>query len=146
MKQKGQGLVEFAVILPMLMFLTLSIIYMGAMFMDYIQYNNAARDAARDISLKQSVDSRKTVMDNINKAESTYWENYAEPLTGLYIPKMTVAFADGTGKTDGVTEENAEDIKVTITLERTVKFSSAFEKFMVFPDKIPIVYKMKIEK
>lgn len=145
MKQKGQALVEFAVILPMLMFLTLSIIYGGAMFADFIQYNNAARDVARDISLKQSVDSRATVMTSINMNDSTYWKKYAEPLTGLYIPTMKVAFADTTGKTV-TSEDNAEDIKVTITLERTVKFSSTFEKFMVFPDKIPIVYKMKLEK
>ena len=146
MKQKGQALVEFAVILPMLMFLTLSIIYGGAMFADFIQYNNAARDVARDISLKQSVDSRATIIQNINKEGSELWKNYASPLTGLYNPTMHVAFADSAGNTNGVTEDNAEDIEVTITLERTVKFSSAFEKFMVFPDKIPIVYKMKIEK
>ncbi len=146
MKEKGQGLVEFAVILPMLMFLTLSIIYMGAMFMDYIQYNNAARDAARDISLKQTVDSRQTVMNAINAEGSTEWENYATPITGLYTPKMTVAFADSAGNTKNVTEDNAEDIQVTITLTRAVQFSDTFEKFMVFPDELPIVYKMKLEK
>ena len=145
MKQKGQGLVEFAVILPMLMFLTMSIIYGGAMFADFIQYNNAARDAARDISLKQAVDSRQTVITNINKDGSEVWKNYASPLTGLYTPTMHVDFIDSTGKTV-TSEDNAEDIKVTIMLERTVNFSSTFEKFMVFPDRLPIVYKMKLEK
>lgn len=145
MKEKGQGLIEFAVILPMLMFLTLSIIYMGAMFMDYIQYNNAARDAARDISLKQSTDSRSNVISNINKDGSEIWKNYAEPITGLYTPKMHVDFVDSNGVVVN-SEDNAQDIKVTITLERTVTFSETFEKFMVFPDELPIVYKMRLEK
>ncbi len=144
MKQKGQGMVEFAFILPLLMFLTLSIIYMGAMFMDYIQYNNAARDAARDISLKQAVDSRTTVIQSINADGSTVWKKYAEPITGLYTPSMHVDFVDGSG--NPVTEDLAQDVKVTITLTRTVTFSDFFQNFMVFPDQLPIVYKMKIEK
>ena len=143
MKQKGQGMVEFALILPFLIFLTLSIIYMGAMFMDYIQYNNAARDAARDISLKQSVDSRATVMANINADGSTEWQKYAEPITGLYTPTMHVDLVDGNG--NPVAENSAQDIKVTITLNPTVEFNEPFKTFMFLPE-IPIVYKMKLEQ
>ena len=50
MRQKGQTLVEFAFVVPILIFLFLSIMYLGIMFMEYLQYSNAARDAARDIA------------------------------------------------------------------------------------------------
>jgi Flp pilus assembly protein TadG len=52
MKQKGQGIVEFALVVPMLAALGIAIVYIGIMFLDYTQYSNAARDAARDISLQ----------------------------------------------------------------------------------------------
>ncbi|MBQ7705756.1 MAG: pilus assembly protein [Selenomonadaceae bacterium] len=141
MKQKGQGMVEFAVILPFLIFLTLSIIYTGAMFMDYIQYNNAARDAARDISLKQSKYSRTIVANNINNNADSYKE-YAAPVTGLFTPTMHADFVDVDGNT--VPEESAQDVKVTITLI-PIEFNEPFKTFMFLPE-IPIVYKMKIEK
>ena len=53
MKEKGQAMVEFAVILPFMIALSVAIIYLGALFLDYTQYSNAARDIARDISLQQ---------------------------------------------------------------------------------------------
>ena len=52
MKQKGQGIVEFALVVPMLAALGIAIVYVGIMFLDYTQYSNAARDAARDISIQ----------------------------------------------------------------------------------------------
>ena len=50
MRQKGQTLIEFAFVAPIVVFLFLSILYFGTMFMEYIQYNNAARDAARAVA------------------------------------------------------------------------------------------------
>ena len=45
--QKGQGLVEFALILPFLMLVIFGLMYLGLMFSDYIALNNIAREAAR---------------------------------------------------------------------------------------------------
>lgn len=145
MKQKGQGTVEFTMVFPFLLFLCLAVIYMGAMFVDYIQYNNAARDAARDVSLKQTVNSRATLMKDINDNGATAWKNYATPITGLYSPVMTVNFVDDAG-TIVTSETNAVDVQVRILLTRTVKFSKAFEQFIVLPESFPIVYRMKVEK
>lgn len=46
--QKGQSMVEFAVIFPFFMFLIMSLAYFGLAFADYLQLNNIARSSARE--------------------------------------------------------------------------------------------------
>jgi hypothetical protein len=46
-KQKGQGLVEFALILPLLLLMVFGIIEFGRMFQAYLTLQHAAREAAR---------------------------------------------------------------------------------------------------
>lgn len=46
--QKGQSMVEFAVIFPFFMFLIMSIAYFGLAFADFLQLNNIARSSARE--------------------------------------------------------------------------------------------------
>lgn len=156
MKEKGQGMVEFAVVLPLLIMLTLSIIYVGAMFLDYQQYSNAARDAARDISLQTATkkvdgsvqntahEQRQNLILKINKADSDTLKRYVNPITNLYTPKWSAAFLknDGTTTTE---EKDAVDIQVSIALKRDE--SMEFGGFMkVLPKELkPIIFKMKIE-
>jgi len=45
--QKGQSLVEFAMILPLLLLLVMAIIEFGIMLNSYLAINNAAREGAR---------------------------------------------------------------------------------------------------
>lgn len=47
-KQKGQILIEFALILPFFLLFVFGIIYCGMMFYDYSQLQNVARQAARE--------------------------------------------------------------------------------------------------
>ena len=51
MRQRGQAAVELAFIAPMFFLIFFSVIYAGILFMDYLQFSNAARAAARDITL-----------------------------------------------------------------------------------------------
>ncbi len=46
-RQKGQGLVEFALILPVLLLIILAIIEMALIFQGYLTVQHAAREAAR---------------------------------------------------------------------------------------------------
>ena len=46
-KQKGQGLVEFALILPLLLLMFFGIIEFGRIFQAYLTVQHAAREAAR---------------------------------------------------------------------------------------------------
>ncbi|OJV66642.1 MAG: hypothetical protein BGO41_04255 [Clostridiales bacterium 38-18] len=48
---KGQSLVEFALVMPLLMLILIGIIEFGFMFSGYLTLTNASREAARVISL-----------------------------------------------------------------------------------------------
>ena len=113
MKQKGQGIIEFAIIAPILVAMGVAIVYVGIMFLDYTQYSNAARDAARDISIQTkfitddnldtSTRSRKAdamrqdIADALNGLDgyekyTTMTERYQHPFTNIYDPTWKVTF------------------------------------------------------
>lgn len=50
-KQKGQAIVEFALVMPLLLGILLSIAFFGLVFSDYLALNSLARTIARDVSL-----------------------------------------------------------------------------------------------
>ena len=144
--QKGQSLIEFALIVPMLIFLFLAILYMGITFLDYTQYNNAARDAARDISLIQTSTLRADIVEEINQQDSERLSRYASALTDLYTPTWNAKFVDEDG--NDALEADAADVQVTIELKLTgVTTGSFLKSWDVLPDELkPIVYKMKLEE
>ncbi len=49
--QKGQSIVEFAFILPILVLFLIGLMYFGLMFSNYVALNNIARDAARSAAM-----------------------------------------------------------------------------------------------
>lgn len=49
--QHGQAIVEFALILPLFIFVLFGIIYFGMAFSDYIALNSFARSSAREASI-----------------------------------------------------------------------------------------------
>lgn len=53
--QKGQSIVEFAVVLPLFFLLLWGFVYFGMFFSDYLMLNNMARSSAREASLQESV-------------------------------------------------------------------------------------------
>jgi hypothetical protein len=51
-KQRGQAIVEFALVLPLFMMLLFGAILSGLMFADYMTLSNVARSSAREASLQ----------------------------------------------------------------------------------------------
>ena len=49
--QKGQSVVEFALVLPIFLLLVYGVFYMGMIFADYITLNDVARSSAREASI-----------------------------------------------------------------------------------------------
>lgn len=153
MKEKGQGLVEFAIIVPFLMALSIAIIYLGALFMDYTQYNNAARDAARDISLQSGsdTDAAKLRNDIVAKLNGTGDEStlakakYATPMTSLYNATWSAQFyKDATPQNNA---SGATDVKVTINLHLDKQAGGLLAEWGVLPSNLkPIVFRMALEK
>lgn len=157
MRQKGQTLVEFALVVPILIFLFLSILYFGIMFMEYTQYNNAARDAARDIALIQTEGGRTEAVEEINDTNTeseTHLKRigrYALPLTKLYAATWHADFLDSDGNpivdSDGnpiYNKNDAVDVKVTITLKRDAPI--VLGSFHILPDELrTIEFTMRLE-
>ena len=137
-KEKGQAIVEFAIVVPMFIFLFLSVMYIGIMFMDYIQYSNAARAAARDISLQDN-DAKTETVAKLNNQEGT--EKYAVPLTKLYKAKWQAELKKNeTGDTENLTE-----VEIKIDLKRE-KLPEIFEKLGILPENLKtITYKTQLE-
>ena len=50
-KQKGQSLVEFALVVPLFLLLIFGLIYSGMLFHDYTSLSNIARSAAREAAI-----------------------------------------------------------------------------------------------
>ena len=131
-KQKGQSAVELAIILPTFFIFVFAIMYTGIMFMDYIQFSNAARAAARDIALEKD----STVRSEIIKDE-TYLKKYANPITTLYNASF-----------EAKESEDGKSIEVTVTFERNDEDFPLLLDKLNFPPKelVPISYTMPLEE
>ena len=57
MKQRGQTLVEFALLLPLFVLFLFGTMYVGFLFSDYMSYDNMARMAAREAAITGPVNS-----------------------------------------------------------------------------------------
>ena len=138
-KQKGQAMVEFAFIVPFLIFLFLALVYGGILFMDYIQYHNAARAIARDAAFAAFSSSQKTAFDAGEL--DNFKTKFFNPLTSLYTadpPQVTI-------------NANEKTVTVIITLKRNDHLklfgilTSDPEKEFPPRELNPIIYTMPIE-
>ena len=64
-RQKGQSIVEFAVVLPFLLLIVLGIMYSGFIYSDYEAINDLARMAARDASVMTAETYKETEFDDL---------------------------------------------------------------------------------
>ena len=136
-KQKGQSLVEFAFILPGLLFIFLGLVYGGILFMDYIQYNNAARAIARDATFAKTEEMSEDALE----------KKYFNPLTSLYQAKIKEIkpLDDGTAVKVTITLTRKEDLKLFSLL--TSDSENEKDKIEFPPRKLKdIVYIMPIEQ
>ena len=73
-RSRGQAMVEFTLILPLLLLLILGIYQFGQTYADYIQVTNAARDGGRKALVSRS--DASGVADVVTTAKnSTWWLN-----------------------------------------------------------------------
>ena len=123
--QRGQATVEFAFIAALFMFIVLGMIYGGILFMDYLQYNNAARAIARDVAFTKNTD--KTALET----------EYFKPITKLY-----------TAKIENITPPTDEKPEVTIKISLKITQHMGLTDFIGFPpdESKPIEYTMPVEK
>ena len=105
-KQRGQAVVEFALVLPFFFLLLFGVILSGMLFADYMTLSNVARSSAREASL-QGADKYSTI---ISEHRST-----THLLTGLYTwPSGQEGMEIRQGKHDGI--ENSVTVTITMRL------------------------------
>ena len=139
-KQKGQSMVEFAFILPGLIFIFLGLVYGGILFMDYIQYNNAARAIARTAAFSPAKEFDDAALKQLE-------DKYFNPLTSLYQAKIKEIkpLDDGTAVKVTITLTRKEDLKLFSLL--TSDTENEKDKIEFPPRKLKdIVYIMPIEQ
>lgn len=68
-KQKGQSIIEFALVLPLFLLLVFGLFYIGMFFADYLTLSSIARSSAREAAIISSDDYYK---DNYKKVRDKY--------------------------------------------------------------------------
>ena len=142
-RQRGQSVVEFALIAPIVFLLIFGGIYGGVMFMDYLNLSNEARTVARRIAV------------STNKADAIAPyknDNGGRTFASFYNVKMTAIFTkiDSASNTEvEVPDTNvneAQDVKVTVDFERDNKDLPTIVYAIGFPPQsFKIVYRMQLE-
>ena len=133
-KQRGQVIIEFALVLPLFLLMIFGLIYSGMMFHDYSTLSNVARSAAREAAITQNVtENDPNIVGNYyNSQNNTFIEGL---ITGLYVPKSGNALNIHIDKT---IEPN--DILVTITMQRRASLPWIE---IVLPEEFAIKYHMR---
>ena len=147
-KRRGQALVEFALIAPMVFLMIFGLIYGGIMFIDYLNLSNDARTVARQIA----------VASNKATAIAPYKSTNAEggkSLSRFYKITMTAKFVkiDENGNEEDVPDAEVNstanvdvDVVVTVIFKRDNKdlpwivYKSGFP-----PEYFALKYRMKVE-
>ena len=149
MRQRGQAAVELAFIAPMFFLIFFSVIYAGILFMDYLQFSNAARAAARDITLASKTE-RTDIINKLNEQDTSTINKYANPLTSLYKPTFSVDKKTTTVMVNNKSVEKDVSVTVTITFQRTLSsldLPKILNRFKFPPETLkPIAYTMIFEK
>lgn len=88
--QKAQGIVEFALVLPLFLLLVMGIIYFGLAFSDYLTMSNTVRSIAHEASLKENDSDYETVVQNCTHGVALandifIWKPYSNGINKKYL-------------------------------------------------------------
>ena len=111
--QKGQGLLEFAFVLPFLILIMFGLFYAGMLFSDYIELNNLARVAAREAAVVSTDDWDKDYT-KVRTKFTTAAKSSSDPKK-FYLPNSLYIW-DFSDKSKLNMTYNEDDQSVTVTL------------------------------
>ena len=128
-KHKGQAMVEFALILPLFLFMVYGIIYFGMLFHDYSSLSNIARSCAREAAITETLDEAA-----IQSIKNRYTQTSINQLwTSLY--KLN-------NENDFTISENSTTKEISVTIKMTLS-SAPVLLSSVLPETFDIVYFMR---
>ena len=118
-KHKGQSVVEFALVLPLFLFIMFGIIYTGMMFHDYTTLSNIARSSAREASVSGTgpeSSGRYTEIESHYLDQFNLMTNFYKPVGS---PPLTVKQSDGVIESTIIMQLNISGFFVDMILPRT---------------------------
>ena len=126
-RQKGQAVVEFALVVPFLFMLLFGVIFSGLLFADYMTLNNAARSSAREAAIEPS------------KSEDIelFYQKNMSLITDLY--------KDTTFQIDPENTTPPDSVKVTVTTNLNTSFPGIGIVSSLLPQSFTIEYCMHKE-
>lgn len=138
-KNKGQVIVEFALVFPLFLLVLFGMIYSGLLFYDYSSLSNIARTSAREAAI---VTGTYNNGDRYSTIENYYKNGVNAPLntliTSLYEKDLDPI------KIEHVKESGQPDaVRVTINMHLV---SSSYLMRMVLPNDYSVVYYMRKEQ
>ena len=127
-RQKGQSIVEFAVVLPFLLLIVLGIMYSGFIYSDYEAINDLARMAARDASV-MTAESYNTKESSNADAAIIGFSDLEEQYEAIRLPNNLYILRDVSIVYDATNQR----VAVTVTAELNPdsgSLSGAFSGFI----------------
>lgn len=121
-RQKGQDIVEFALLLPIFLLVLCGIIYCGFMFGDYQTVQGIVRNAAREAAVvgryTKSADPLQPKIDNYQVIAAKYNQILKEQkvITHLYVPDAAGVQVVATNEKN---EKPENSVHATLRLELT---------------------------
>ncbi|WP_302298036.1 TadE/TadG family type IV pilus assembly protein [Mitsuokella multacida] len=109
--QRGQSIVEFALVLPLFLLFTFSIIYFGCVFADYVTLGTIARSSARAAVVLQQEDAAKQQGD---------YQKIREGFKGQKLPFDIYKWDSGDKKYFDIQYKNPTDSAPNGNVEVTV--------------------------
>ncbi len=128
-RQKGQSVVEFALIIPLVLILIMGMIYGAFAYADYLQCTTSVREAARNIAIQATPEKRS------QKAAALSNNSYKPDLykAKLYRADYTVDIKEPTKNDIGY-------VMVSVTMNRSINVK-------LLPEKLgPVTCTMPIEQ
>ncbi len=135
-KQQGQAIVEFALVLPFILFFVFAVIYSGLLFADYMTLSNVARASAREAAIGTNIDTVKTYYRN----HTTLWTDLYQWRPGNTNDYDIQAVTENVG--GGAT---IKAIKVTIRTTLNNSFPAVGLVSAILPGQYTIEYYMNNE-
>ena len=128
---KGQSVVEFALVLPLFLFIMFGVIYTGMMFHDYTTLSNIARSSAREAAVSATHD--------YTEIANYYRDNQLDELMTRFYKKADTNPIVIERVNAGTKEEG---VRSTINMQLNV---NGFFVDMILPKTFGVQYYMKKE-
>lgn len=139
-KQRGQAIVEFAFMTPLLFLFIFGMIYGALIFMDYLDFSNQARTEARKIAVMDQEKRKEKFAKSADDGTSSYSKAYETKFASFYQVTQTISL-------DPANSDKPTDVVVRVDFTRDNSDLPNVLRLTGFPPETirPIEYRMKLE-